>query len=120
VLDIVALCKPIEGGNIGCSIVCNDLLDSSPSAQDFFEEEGTKGGSSLGLESTPLWPCSERTSSLNNVSEATCMGHEHGIDVGFAKEGCQRGDSGWDLDFRCLADLAFVAGLDVPSNIVSE
>src|ERR1700677_73336 len=118
--DTIALCEPVECRDVGCSIVCHDFLDGSPSAQDFFEEESTERASRLGSKSTPLRPRSERASRLNDVSKTACVRHEHCVDVGFAEEGCWRGDSGWDPDFRCLADLALVTRFDVPPNVVSE
>ena len=56
---------------------------------------------------------------LNNVLKASHMGHEHCVDVGIAEQWCWHGDGGWDPDFCRLTDLALVAQLDVPPNVVS-
>ena len=112
-------CKPVECSDIGHSVVCHNLLNGSPLAQDLFKEKCTKGASSLGMEYTPLWPRGEQATGLNNVSETSCIGHEHGVNVGLVEQGCWCGNGRWDLDFCCLVDLAFMAGLDVPPNIVS-
>ena len=116
----VALCKPVECRNVSGPIVSHNLLNGSPSAQDFFKKECAKGAPGLSLESTPLGPRGEGASSLYNVSEATGVRHEHGVDVSLAEEWRWRGDGRWDPDFGCLADLALVARFDVPPNIVSE
>ena len=116
----VALRKPVECRDVSGPVVGHDLLNGSPSAQDFFEKECAQGAPGLGSESTPLGPCGEGASSLNNVSEASRMGHEHSVNISFAEKGRWCGDGGWYPDFRCLADLALVARFDVPPNIVSE
>ena len=109
--DTIALCEPVECCNVGHSIVGYNLLNSSPSAQDFFEKECTKCVSSLSTKSTPLWPCCERTSSLNDVPKSACMWHEHCVDVGLVEDGCWCGNSGWNPDFCCLVNLALCSGM---------
>ena len=115
----IALCKPVECRDVSSPVVGYDLLNSSPTAQDFFEKECAKGAPGLGSESTPLGPRGEGASSLYNVSEAAGVRHEHGIDISLAEEWRWRGDGRWDPDFGGLADLTFVAGLNIPLNIVS-
>jgi hypothetical protein len=58
-------------------VIRHNLLDGSPPAQDFFEEEGTEGASGLGSESVELQPCGEQTSDLNDVLKSTCVEHEN-------------------------------------------
>ena len=70
-----------------------------------------QGCAQFSLESMPLRPRSEGALSLYNVSEATGMRHEHGVDVSLVEEWRWCGDGRWDLDFGCLADLALVARL---------
>jgi hypothetical protein len=88
-------------------------------AQDFLKEEGAEGVSGFHTEGTPFGPCSEGAAGLHDVLVPGHMGHKHSVNIGFAKEGCRCCDCWWDSDFGCLADLALVAGLDVPSNIIS-
>ncbi len=68
----------------------------------------------------PFRPCSKQATSLDNVVETGGRGHEHRVDVGFAKEGCREGNHGRDEDFSSLAKLALVASIDVPFDVLLE
>ena len=45
--DAIPSLQPIERGDEGCTVICNDLLDTSPSAQNLFEHESTQCAASL-------------------------------------------------------------------------
>jgi hypothetical protein len=57
---------------------------------------------------------------LDDVAVAGSAGHQHGVNVCFAKEGHGDGNGGQDADLGGLLDLAFVAGGDILFNIMSE
>jgi hypothetical protein len=57
---------------------------------------------------------------LADVTEAANRWHEHGVNVYFTKERGGNGDSRWNANLRRLAELALVAGTDVPFDIVLE
>jgi hypothetical protein len=111
--------KPAKCGDESSPVVCHDLLNSSPTAQDFLKEEGTKGASGFCMEGMPFRPCSEGAAGLHDVSVPRCVGHKHSVDICLAEEGCQHCNCWWDSNFGCLADLALMAHFDVPPNIVS-
>ena len=112
--------KKIKGSNERCAIICHYLFYCSPSAQDIFEDKGSKGVCSFNTEGMPLWPSSRGTLGLHDVTEASSRGHEHSVNVSFAEQGSRDGNCGRDSDFGGLAKLALVAGGDVLFNIVSN
>ena len=67
VTDVVCLHEPVECGYEGCSIVGNNFFESSPMAEDLFEDDGTKGMTCFCAKHTKFWPCRKRAASLNNV-----------------------------------------------------
>src|ERR1700741_4493361 len=98
--------EPVDCSYKGCFIVCNNVFNGSPSAQDFLKEKRAKGTPCFHIEGMPFGPCGEGAMSLNDVLVAGCMWHEHSVDVCLAKEGDWHGNSWGNLDFHCLADLA--------------
>jgi len=58
--------------------------------------------------------------SLGNVMKATSRRHEHSVDMYLAKKWGRDGDGGWYADLGSLAELALMAGTDVPLDIVLE
>jgi hypothetical protein len=43
VTDTVPLGEPLQCGDIGGAIVCDNFLDGAPPAENFFEQEGADG-----------------------------------------------------------------------------
>jgi hypothetical protein len=68
----------------------------------------------------PLWPGGEGTASLSDVTEAADVRHKHGINIYLVKERGRNGNSRWNTDLGCLAELTLVAGADVPLDILLE
>ncbi len=66
----------------------------------------------------PLGPHEEGTLGLNNIMETGGERHKHSVDVGFVKEGCRSGDSGWDANLSGLVELALVTHIDIPLDIL--
>jgi len=58
--------------------------------------------------------------SLHDIPKSSGGRHEHGVDVGFAEQGHRGVDSGRNVDFGGLLDLALVAGLNVPFDVGFE
>ena len=57
---------------------------------------------------------------MNDVAIARSERHEHGVNVGFAEEGCWLDDSGRNADTCSLADLTLMASLNVPLDVRLE
>jgi hypothetical protein len=89
-------------------------------AQFVFKYESCKGSASLCVECTPFRPGSQRAVGLDNVAIARCVGHEHSIDIGFMKQWHRSCNCGWDVGLSILADLALMAGSDVPLHIMGK
>lgn len=69
-MDVVFLGEPIERGDKGCSVVRDDLLESSPSTQNFFENKTPQSPRCLLPQLPPLWPTTETTTSVNDILES--------------------------------------------------
>ena len=54
---------------------------------------------------------------LNDIPEALCRQHVHGVDVELVEERHRVIDSRWKADFGGLADLALVTSSNVPFNV---
>ena len=59
VLDAISVGKGVERGNECCAIVCNNLFNGSPSAQDVLEDERSEGSAGFDSERTPFGPRSQ-------------------------------------------------------------
>jgi len=81
VSDTVPIRKPVEGSNVRCAVVGDDLFDGAPPAQNFLEKKYTKSVACLSAESTPLGPGGEGAAGLGNVMEAAGGRHKHGVNV---------------------------------------
>jgi len=55
---------------------------------------------------------------LDNIAEARGERQEHGVDIGFVKEGRGDSNSGWNADLGGLSELALVTGFDVPFGVL--
>src|SRR5258707_11711028 len=110
--------QPVESGNIGSPIVSNNLFHCSPPTQNFFEDKRAESATRFRAKCAPFWPCGEGAVSLDDVAKSRGQGHEHGVDVHFAKEGCWSSNSGRYADFSSLLELALVAGVNVPLYIL--
>ncbi|KAI0065653.1 hypothetical protein BV25DRAFT_1798690, partial [Artomyces pyxidatus] len=102
------------------AVVCHDFFNCSPSAQDFFEEKRAESATVLFAQHAPFGPGRKRAAALDNVVKTAGGGHQHRVGVEFAEEGCWDGDNRRDADLRCLAQLTFVTGLDIPLHVVLE
>src|SRR5216684_4504579 len=102
VADARLVGQPVESGNIGGPIVGNNLFHCSPPTQNFFEDKRAESVTRFGVKCMPFWPCGEGAASLDDVVKSRGRGHEHGVDVCFAKEGCWSSDGGWYADFSSL------------------
>ena len=55
--------------------------------------------------------------SLNDVLETNGRSRVHGVNVGFVKEGSGNRNSGRNMDFGGLLELALMTSIDVPLHI---
>jgi len=75
VSDAVLIGKGVQHSHEGHAIVCDDFLDGSPPAQQFFEYEGCQCSASFDSEHMPFGPCSQRAAGLDYVTETCGMRH---------------------------------------------
>ena len=68
----------------------------------------------------PFWIHSQSTLSLDNVVVAAGLRHNHSIDMDFVKESTHDRNNWGDVQLGSLANLAFVAGADVPLDVVDQ
>ena len=68
----------------------------------------------------PFRICSQSTPSLDNVAVATRSRHNHSIDMDFVKESTHNRNSQGDVQSGGLANLAFMASVDVPLDVIDQ
>ena len=68
----------------------------------------------------PFWICSQGAPSLDDVVVATGLRHNHSIDIDFVKQSTHDKNSQGDVQFGGLVNLIFVAGVDVPCDIIDQ
>ena len=85
-MDVVAFCNPIQGSNKQGSIICDDLLESTPAAQNFIEYKLSYCPTSLMGQSLPFWPSSQRIPCLYDIFMPLGQWHIHCVDVCFLKK----------------------------------
>jgi hypothetical protein len=88
VADTKVSFKPVKGSYKGCTVVSNNFLNSSLSAQDFLEEECTKGAFCFCIEGMPFRPCSKQTMGLNDILIPYYMLYKHCVHICLSKKGC--------------------------------
>ena len=69
--NAIIISKMVKGSDKHCAIICHNLFYCSQSAQDIFEDEGSKGAYSFDMEGMLPWPCNKETPGLNDVIEAS-------------------------------------------------
>jgi len=84
-VDMIFLRQVCSCSNVLRSVVGDNFLNSTPSAQDLSEYEIADCGRVFFLEHVPFWICSQRASSVNNVVIAVGLRHEHSVHVDFPK-----------------------------------
>ena len=57
--NVVLVSEPVQSSNIGRTVICDDLLNRTPTTQDFFEYETTYSDAGLRTKRAPFWPCGE-------------------------------------------------------------
>ena len=120
VMNAIVVCKPIQRGDVGGTVVSNNFFDCAPSAQHVFEKEGSDRAAGFCMERAPFWPGGERTTSLSDVPKAMCRWPGHSVDIDFAEKGCWDSDSGRNANFGSLMQLALMAGIDKPHDFLLE
>jgi len=118
VSDTVPIRKPVEGGDVRCAVVSDDLFDGAPPAQNFLKKKHTESVACLSAESTPLWPGGKGAAGLGDVMEAAGGGHKCGVDIELAEKWGGDCDSGRNADLGGLAKLALMGGGDVPFDVL--
>ena len=68
----------------------------------------------------PFQICSQSTLSLDDVAVATRSQHNHSIDMDFVKQSAHDRNSWRDVQFGSLANLTFVASVDVPLDVIDQ
>ena len=116
-VDVVLFGERLGGGDEGFPVVRDEFDDGSPTREDVFEDELGEGFSIVGRERAVFGIGGEGASGLHDVSVATVRGHEHDVDVNFAKERGGRGRDWGSLEFGELSGLTLMACLDVPPNV---
>ena len=86
VVDTVAFANVVESGDVGGAVVGDELCETTPSTEDFLEDELAHDHSRVGSGSAPFWPGRESTASVKAVSIFTDLGHEEGVDMSFPKQ----------------------------------
>ena len=120
VSDTIPIRKPVEGSDIRCAVVGDNLFDGAPPAQNFLEKKHTESAACLSAESTPLRPGGKGAAGLGDVTEAAGRGHKRGVDVELAEKWGGDCDGGRNADLGGLAKLALMAGGDVPFDVLLE
>jgi hypothetical protein len=57
---------------------------------------------------------------LSDVLEAVSQWPDHGVDIDLVEKRCWDGNSGRDVNLGGLMQLALVAGVDKPSDVLLE
>ena len=68
----------------------------------------------------PFQICSQGAPSLDDVAVATRLRHNHSVNMDFVKESAHDRNSQGDVQFGSLANLAFVAGVNIPLDIINQ
>ena len=68
----------------------------------------------------PFRMCSQSTPSLDDVAVAARSRHNQSIDMDFVKESTHDRNSWGDVQSGSLVNLAFMAGVDVPLDVVDQ
>ena len=118
VVDTIPVREPVQCSDVGRTVVSDDLFDGTPAAQYLLEKKHTQGAAVLHAQGVPLRPSSEGAAGLSDISEATNVRHQHGVDIYLTEEVGGDGDSRRDPDLGCLAELALVTSADVPLDIL--
>src|SRR6266404_1151159 len=119
-MNAILACQPVQSLNISRTIVCHNLLNGTPSAEDVFKNEAAKGRSGLCAKGAPFWPGSEQAVGLDDVVKASGRSHEHGIDIYLAEEGSGSRDARGNADFGGLLELTLMTGTDVPLDVLID
>ena len=102
------------------AIISNELRNSSPMTENVLKNKRRNHRCVLRSQHTPFQIHSQSALSLDNVAVATRLWHNHSIDMDFLKQSAHSRNSQRDVQFGSLENLAFVAGVDVPFNIVDQ
>ena len=119
-LNVILLADVVEGFDEWCTVVRYDFCDHPPMVDDVSNDPITDRLRSFSSQHVEFGPMCDRTTSLDDVLEATRRRQVHSIDVDLCEQG------GWSCDCRgnenvaCLSSLADVARLDEPGNIVAH
>ena len=68
----------------------------------------------------PFQICSQSTPSLDDVVVATGSWHNHSINMCFVEQSIHDRNSWGDVQFSGLANLTFMAGADVPFDVIDQ
>ena len=76
----------VESGDVGGAVVGDELCETTPSTEDFLEDELAHDHSRVRSGSAPFWPGRESAASVKAVSIFTGLGHEESVDMSFPKQ----------------------------------
>ncbi len=119
VVDFVFVREVFKCCEEGSAVVRDDLHECAPTTEEFLINEVSDRLSSLVHEHAPLGPGGKGATSLNNVPICT-LRHVHGVEMRFVEERSGSCDGRRDAELSKLSELAFVAGSDVPLNVLVE
>ena len=85
VVDTVAFANVVESGDVGGTVVCDELCEAAPVTEEFLEDEFSDDLSGVGCGGATFRPGCQSAASMENVSIFSGLRHEEGVDVGFSE-----------------------------------
>jgi glycosidase len=119
-LDVVDMISPrqiFECFDKRWSIIQHYFKQSSPSAYHFLKQPISQSLPSLCTKHAEFHVVRQRTTTLNDVPEASRLRHVHGVDVHLAKQRRRGGDDAWYKDVMNLSKLAGATSPNKPMYI---
>ncbi|KIJ12694.1 hypothetical protein PAXINDRAFT_14453 [Paxillus involutus ATCC 200175] len=120
VVDIVPGSKDIQCLDKQRTIVSHNFSKRAPSAEDILKDKSGQGYAVFHSKHPPLWISGECAMGLDDVPVATCLGHQHHVNVSFVKETPNNGHRWQDMQLCGLADSTFMTCMDIPLDVFNE
>ena len=118
-VNVVTRHKTVESGNPRCSVVGDDLFESSPSAENVLEEEVHDDIAAFGSGSSCFRPGCQSATTMEDVSVRSALRHVERVEVSFVKDRRNVRNSRRNVEVLGLLNLALVACSDIPANIIT-
>ena len=118
-VNVVTRRETVESGNPRCSVVGDDLFESSPSAENVLEEEVRDDIAAFGGGSSCFRPGCQSATTMEDVSVGSALRHVERVEVSFAKNRRNVRNGRRNVKVLGLPNLALVACSDIPANVVA-